>query len=42
MELQGLQWFEKVKPVMNKLSDMESKIVFLEETHLVEEEKVAW
>lgn len=33
----GLQQIRKIKQVMNKLKDMDSKIVFLQETHLPEE-----
>lgn len=35
----GLQRFEKVKQVMTTLADMDSKIVFLQETHLIEEDE---
>lgn len=35
----GLQRFKKVKQVMNKLKDMESKLMFLQETHLLEEDE---
>lgn len=35
----GLQSFKKVKQVMTKLKDMDSKIIFLQETHLVEEDE---
>ena len=34
----GLQKLKKVKQVMNKIKDLDSKIVFLQETHLLNEE----
>ena len=38
MELQGLHKLKKIRQVMNKLKDMDSKIVFLQETHILDEE----
>lgn len=35
----GLQRFKKVKQVMTKLKDIDSKVIFLQETHLVEEDE---
>lgn len=35
----GLQRVKKIKQVMTKLKDMDSKIIFLQETHLVEEDE---
>lgn len=34
----GLQKLKKLKQVMNKIKDIDSKIVFLQETHLLEED----
>lgn len=36
----GLQKLRKVKQVMNKLKEMDSKIVFLQETHLLEKDTI--
>lgn len=35
----GLQKLRNVKQVMNKIKDIDSKIVFLQETHLLDEDK---
>uniref|UniRef100_A0A096LX15 Reverse transcriptase domain-containing protein n=1 Tax=Poecilia formosa TaxID=48698 RepID=A0A096LX15_POEFO len=36
----GLQRLQKVKQVMNRLKEMESKIIFLQETHLLDEDNL--
>lgn len=35
----GLQRYKKVKQVMSKLKNMDSKVVFLQETHLIEDDE---
>lgn len=36
----GLKSNKKIKEVMNKMKDLEAKIIFLQETHSLEEEHI--
>lgn len=34
----GLQQLKKIKQVMNKIKDIDTKVVFLQETHFLDED----